>query len=560
MLNFYPRFFLNLGSSDTLRLWDFESGHPLQRMSTGRLEKNHETTVWSVLMLNDFTVVSGDSRGKVSFWKSKNGTLIDSYQSHKADVLTVACNEDQNIVYASGVDPSIVHFQSMIKGENRVKWMKSIQRYVNSHDVHALTVLPSEMANRIISIGVDANLFVDNPRKKSFLTAYPPVSWGNNAILAPEARLLCMKYDQTIEVWRLGQSQPPNSESLQDGFDAELHRKPVEILKITQEPVKVLEIKCADTETIQNMTVSVDGKFLAYCTKNRFKVLRIDVDEPQIQKVAIHCEKVPHLLTFGSSQNKLITANNYGQINVFSLNDESASLLHEFNSQSGISHLEADQSDLLIVADYSNNITVYDLNQSKIQCKLPKYEDSPISCMALHPKSKTLVVVYSNHHFVECCTKTGKHTKLTNTIQDNFDLVPHEWRFKNKVTRGILFPQAHLAGILSKKSDTILFYDDEFIAILDRNVLTNQTPLPTLSKQAKKGSENTNKRADFDNLKKNGGVMRLAKRYEHLIFMGILPPENKEDLTCPLVAVEVKPQSLESQLPPALRKKKFGAM
>ena len=90
-----------------------ESGLPLQRMSTGRLEKNLETTVWSVTILTDFTIVSGDSRGKTSFWNGKTGTLIDSYQSHKADILTVAANEEENVVYSSGVDPSIVHFQPL---------------------------------------------------------------------------------------------------------------------------------------------------------------------------------------------------------------------------------------------------------------------------------------------------------------------------------------------------------------------------------------------------------------------------------------------------------------
>jgi U3 small nucleolar RNA-associated protein 4 len=43
------------------------------------------------------TVVSGDSRGKTSFWNGKTGTLADSYQSHKADVLAVAVSADQQV-------------------------------------------------------------------------------------------------------------------------------------------------------------------------------------------------------------------------------------------------------------------------------------------------------------------------------------------------------------------------------------------------------------------------------------------------------------------------------
>ena len=50
------------GSPDTIRLWDAVTGHPLTRMSTGRTEKHRETTVWSLIILDDFTVVPGDSR------------------------------------------------------------------------------------------------------------------------------------------------------------------------------------------------------------------------------------------------------------------------------------------------------------------------------------------------------------------------------------------------------------------------------------------------------------------------------------------------------------------
>ena len=43
------------GSPDTIRLWDAVTGHPLTRMSTGRTEKHRETTVWSLIILDDFT-------------------------------------------------------------------------------------------------------------------------------------------------------------------------------------------------------------------------------------------------------------------------------------------------------------------------------------------------------------------------------------------------------------------------------------------------------------------------------------------------------------------------
>ena len=99
------------GSTDTIRVWNIETGHPTARMTTGRTERNKETIVWCVAITSDMTVISGDSRGKTSFWNGKNGTLMDSVQSHKADVLTLAVSGDESTAYSSGVDPTLMHFQ-----------------------------------------------------------------------------------------------------------------------------------------------------------------------------------------------------------------------------------------------------------------------------------------------------------------------------------------------------------------------------------------------------------------------------------------------------------------
>ena len=71
--------------------------------------------------------------------------------------------------------------------------------------------------------------------------------------------------------------------------------------------------------------------------------------------------------------------------------------------------------------------------------------------------------------------------------------------------------------------------------------------------------------------------MRITKKYEHLVYFGshnmqavgiksnsssksIDNKDNKNSSIPTVVAVEVKPQFLESQLPPSVRRKKFGAM
>jgi U3 small nucleolar RNA-associated protein 4 len=95
------------GNMDTIRVWNIETGHPTARMTMGRAE----TYIWSLAITRDMTVISGDSRGQTSLWNGKNGTLMDSVHSHKADVLPLALSGNETTAYSRGVDPTLVHFQ-----------------------------------------------------------------------------------------------------------------------------------------------------------------------------------------------------------------------------------------------------------------------------------------------------------------------------------------------------------------------------------------------------------------------------------------------------------------
>jgi hypothetical protein len=135
--------------------------------------------------------------------------------------------------------------------------------------------------------------------------------------------------------------------------DSNLQKKPVEILKITDEPVKVLEIKCNETETIHNMAISTCGKYLAYCTKTKLKLLRIAVEPtPKIVKISISLKRTPNLLTFGNEENNLFVTDHSGYLSFFKFDDESAELHSEMKFDRGISHLLADGTDLCVVGKY----------------------------------------------------------------------------------------------------------------------------------------------------------------------------------------------------------------
>lgn len=52
--------------------------------------KGEQTVVWTIAVLGDGTIVSGDSMGNVKFWDSAMGTQMQSFRGHKADVLCLA--------------------------------------------------------------------------------------------------------------------------------------------------------------------------------------------------------------------------------------------------------------------------------------------------------------------------------------------------------------------------------------------------------------------------------------------------------------------------------------
>jgi U3 small nucleolar RNA-associated protein 4 len=90
--------FLVGGCADsTIRVWEFPHGRLVQQMKVDRVstqgvkrKRKMDTIVWSVKVLLDGTVVSGDSTGSLKIWESRFWSLKQSFQVHKADILCLA--------------------------------------------------------------------------------------------------------------------------------------------------------------------------------------------------------------------------------------------------------------------------------------------------------------------------------------------------------------------------------------------------------------------------------------------------------------------------------------
>ncbi|KAH8835371.1 WD40-repeat-containing domain protein [Flagelloscypha sp. PMI_526] len=132
-------------SDSSLRKWDLATGRLLEKMSVDKL-RGERTLVWSIGVLGDGTIFSGDSLGLVKFWDSRTCTQLQSFKGHKADVLTMTAGPDGRTVYSSGVDQKITQY-SLVKtanatGRYATRWVQSSSRRLHSHDVRSISVWP----------------------------------------------------------------------------------------------------------------------------------------------------------------------------------------------------------------------------------------------------------------------------------------------------------------------------------------------------------------------------------------------------------------------------------
>lgn len=238
------------GSIDTIRIWDVETGHALHRMTTGRAETNKMTIVWTIAITEDLTIISGDSRGKLTFWDGKAGAQIESYQSHKADLLTLCLSKDEKTLYCAGVDPNIMSYQNIQVKDQRNRWVKSIQRKVHDHDVKALVLIK----NKLYSAGEDGYLACSYHPPKTLIKYAPIIK--NPIEISSKNKLLLMKELFSLDIWTLGSKGDDNPQKL------------VTLTKTAKSKVK---------EAYNFACLSQDGQYIACGTNVEAKIYKFSI-------------------------------------------------------------------------------------------------------------------------------------------------------------------------------------------------------------------------------------------------------------------------------------------
>ena len=232
---------LVVGSSDgCLRCWDSRTTTELLRITLPHgAGPQAAPCVWSVLVLADGTLVSGDSEGYTSFWDGEHGTMHQSFKAHEADVLALAGTPAGDAVFASGVDSKVALLTRITAASDEhghealapmSSWAVAGYKRAHTHDVRALVVAPfppaaadvhdadggpqSKPGSVLLSAGTDAQLLAyaaenflgEHPVRVVRLPPSPAQSLTTQpaaAVLSGRPLLLCT-HATWLDIWQLG--------------------------------------------------------------------------------------------------------------------------------------------------------------------------------------------------------------------------------------------------------------------------------------------------------------------------------------------------------------------
>lgn len=135
------------------------------RMTVESKGRKDSTKVWTLLLLQDNTLVAGTSLGQVQFWNGETGTLTDTViqSNSQADVLKIVANSDETKLFCSGVDSRVVCLErkkapkatSTPAPESELTalvtshlttyrpWKMTISQRPHTHDVKAMAIVTS---------------------------------------------------------------------------------------------------------------------------------------------------------------------------------------------------------------------------------------------------------------------------------------------------------------------------------------------------------------------------------------------------------------------------------
>ena len=464
------------GSIDAVKVWNVQTGQVVHKMSMGRAEPNQETIVWCVDVLNDSTIVTGDSRGRVTFWDGILGSQIDYVHASTADIMCLSVSSDRKSLFCSGMEQVLKKYTQVTTskaGSEVQQWVKSAKRSkIHTHDVLSMVTIGNE---QVISGGVDGFLSFASQDFQHFERAGPFLK-RPFAETAESGRMMLMKYVNYLEVWKLATADEFSKDETENEDDRPFNdeddvlkslaisKNPCKQYKIKDFPEKFLELRSKNDDTIVCCAISDNGRWIAYSTMKSARLFHFEIQENSKPKLklmkAVMEDFMPcSNMVFSKDSNTLITVKSDGQCSVFDLEGETFE--HKENFDIGEHHRDAVHlvavsscSKFLVLASLCNKISVWCLKKNKWTHSkmLPKYA-CPATSMAIRKNQPVLVVSFSDNKIIE-------YNLDGNFIQFSTILTAKSASVDSGITNICLDP---------RNPDTIIFNRSNSIQVLQKN-------------------------------------------------------------------------------------------
>jgi U3 small nucleolar RNA-associated protein 4 len=526
-----------------IHCWNAVSGRNESRITVENLAKQ-KSIVWSLAVLDDLTLVSGDSSGTLSFWNAPTGTLLQKFSHLTADILAICVSKSNNTLFASGVDNQVVEFRRSVAESGNATWAYSYSHRGHSHDVRALA-LSSQDKSVLVSGGIDTQLvwYLGS----SFSVCRPhkivPTPYPQTISMAKEERVLLVQKPTSLDLWRLATQAPATG--------AAKKQKKKHQLLLELHVGKALNLACS--------ALAPNAKFVACSNAKELKLFELNVEQDfQPTKVATLPSSVTgpaRVLAFSPDSTRLVIASSSHQIRVLDLakmeviktfevatpardGDESAQTPSPL-----VSLTISSDGQWLATGDVANNLAIYNLDSMQFYCHLPCPSEMHTS-MGFNPSGKTLVVTLVSNSFV-CFDVETKG--LSDWYRKNNEHFPKEI-VDGRNVKGMTFDPAN-PDFLYLYSQTSLYQIN-----MDKQVESAKSPPPKTRRRAMSvgtESDGKNDAAEGELVELEDGFCRVVNRYRPMSFVDFVAESE-------MVIVETPWLKVLSRLPGALHRHKYG--
>lgn len=418
-----------------IRVWGLlanDKGRIIGSMKVDKSTKQESTLVWSVLVLDkQGQIVSGDSTGSVKFWDIEHYTLLQSFDSHEADVLCLTSDLNQEKVFSAGVDRKIINYNFVKKKQ----WVNSYSKLLHANDVRAIASFESKGLSLLVSAGVERTVLINSVRYfNSSIARKLPISvqYQNNLASNSSKRLIVMWQDQTVKLWKIF----PQDTSV-----------PLDSLDVNQKNFKLVsKLVLSEQENISNVAISDQGNLLAvgYLTSTKVFKLKQRDGKLAVVKLNLLCDKLQEIgskaLRFSRDGLSLILVNLDNEIITMDLRQNTTTQLQidlpDLKTKSGLGYLNniklfkvsPDNTRLAIVRNNALDlVSLAEPHQHRSVARLSH------AVSAIEFTSNDTLIAISVENKIYQWNVSGDQPQLTSWSNANSELIPSGFlNMKNK--------------------------------------------------------------------------------------------------------------------------------